>query len=32
MSELSIYLNSVLYKGFIIVLRFHNQDTSDTNL
>lgn len=32
MSELCIYLNCVLYKGFIIVLRFHNQDTSDTSL
>lgn len=25
MTELFIYLNSVLYKGFISVLRFHNQ-------
>lgn len=31
MSELCIYLNSMLSKGFIIVLGFHNQDTSDTS-
>lgn len=32
MTELFIYLNSVLYKGFINVLRFHNPGTSDTSL